>query len=219
MSLKIDRGLASRFPGLSAKVVTIRDVEVKRSNRELEEFKADVIRRTKERWTLDQLREHQIFRAYRDFFWRIGVDPTKIRPAAEALIRRVIRSRPIPRINTLVDAYNAASIDTAVALGAFDIDGIVGELVMREAVEGEEFLGIGMEDPVVLKGVEAVVSDAEKLIAVYPYRDAEVCKVTEDTVNVLLMVCGVPNIDDATLDRAESVAVDYITKFCGRCEV
>lgn len=215
MSLKIEEELASRFPGLSARVVTIRGVEVKRSNLELERFKVEVINRTKNKWTLDQLREHQIFRAYRDFFWRIGVDPTKIRPAAEALIRRVLRGRPIPRINTLVDAYNTASIDTAVALGAFDVDGLAGELVMREAVEGEEFLGIGMEDPVVLKGVEAVVSDAEKLIAVYPYRDAEACKVTENTVNVLLMVCGVPNIDWAALERAESVAVDYITKFCG----
>jgi len=216
--LMLEEELTSRFPGLSARVVTIRGVEVKPSDLKLDEFKLEVIRRTKERWTLDQLREQQIFRAYRDFFWRIGVDPTKIRPAAEALIRRILRSRPIPRINTLVDAYNAASIDTAVALGAFDIDGLAGELLMREAVEGEEFLGIGMEKPVVLKGVEAVVSDSEKLIAVYPYRDAEACKITEDTVNVLLMVCGVPNIDGATLDQAESVAIDYITKFCGGSE-
>jgi DNA/RNA-binding domain of Phe-tRNA-synthetase-like protein len=218
VSLRIEQELASKFPGLSARVIHIRGVEVKGSDLELEEFKVEVIRRAKERWTLDQLREHQMFRAYRDFFWRIGVDPTKIRPAAEALIRRVLRGRPIPKINTLVDAYNAASIDTAIALGAFDLDGLSGELIMREAVEGEEFLGIGMKDPIVLKGVEAVVADNEKLIAVYPYRDAEECKVIEDTVNVLLMVCGVPNIDGSNLDRAESVSVDYITKFCGGSE-
>jgi len=218
MSMRVEAELCAKFPGLSARVVRIRGVEVKRSDPELEEFKAEVIRRARERWTLDQLREHPLFRAYRDFFWRIGVDPTKIRPAAEALIRRVLRGRPPPRINTLVDAYNAASIDTAVALGAFDMDGLAGELVMREAVEGEEFLGIGMDDPVVLRGGEAVVADEEKLIAVYPYRDAEACKVTEGTVNVLMLVCGVPNIGEATLERTGRIAVEYVTRFCGGTE-
>lgn len=175
--------------------------------------------RVKSRWTLDQLREHPIFRAYRDFFWRIGVDPTKTRPAAEALIRRILHGSPLPRINTLVDSYNIASIDTAIALAAFDEDKLVGELLMRSATTGEEFLGIGMEKSIVLRGDESVIVDGEKLVAVYPYRDADSTKVTETTKNVLMLVCGVPNIDDAILSRAGRVAVDYVTRFCGGSEV
>ena len=207
-----------RFPGLKTQIVRIRGVEVRRERPELEHFKEKVIERVRERWTLDQLREHPLFRAYRDFFWRVGVDPTKTRPAAEALIRRVLRGRLIPKINTLVDAYNLASIDTAVALAAFDDDGLRGELLMREAETGEEFLGIGMERPVVLQGGEAVVADGEKLIAIYPYRDAEACKITERTGNVLMLICGVSNIDDETLERAGRVAVKYVNRFCGGSE-
>jgi len=216
--LEVDPELKVRFPGLAARVVHIRGVEVRREHPELERLKREVTEGVRARWTLDQLREHPLFRAYRDFFWRIGVDPTKTRPAAEALIRRVLHGRPLPRINTLVDAYNLASMESAVALAAFDEDRLAGEPLMRAAEAGEEFLGIGMEKPVVLRGGEAVVTDGDKLVAIYPYRDAEACKITEATENGLMLVCGVPRIDDETLARAGRVAVEYATRFCGGTE-
>jgi DNA/RNA-binding domain of Phe-tRNA-synthetase-like protein len=153
-------------------------------------------------------------RAYRDFFWSIGVDPTKSRPASEALIRRVLSGKKIPNINTLVDAYNYASMKTEIALAAFDVDGLKGDLIMRFARKSENFLGIGMKKPASLEGGEIVISDGEKLIAIYPHRDAEKTKITERTWNVLLMVCGVPNIDDRKLLEARQVAEEYIMKFC-----
>jgi DNA/RNA-binding domain of Phe-tRNA-synthetase-like protein len=156
----------------------------------------------------------QIFRAYRDFFWRAGIDPTKVRPAAEALIRRILANKQIPTINTLVDAYNLASIKTGVALAAFDLKELQGTLSMRAAEKGEEFLGIGMSKPMQLNGGEIVVHDDEKLVAVYPYRDAERSKVTEQTKKIMLMVCGCPGIDEAPLLEAQQVASDYIISYC-----
>ena len=211
--IKIERDLVERFPGLSAHVLRIRDVTVKREHPDMERFRAEAVEGVRRRWTLDQLREYPIFRAYRDFFWRVGVDPTKTRPAAEALIRRILHGNLLPRINTLVDAYNIASIDTAVALAAFDEETIEGEPLMRTAKAAEEFLGIGMDKPVRLGGGEVVVSDERKLIAIYPYRDAEVTKVDERTRSVWMLVCGVPNIDAEALAEAGRVAQDYVIRF------
>lgn len=218
MFLKLDASLATKFPGLSALVIQVRDVGVERELPELEQFKEEIVGRTKRRWALNQLREHPAFRAYRDFFWRVGVDPTKTRPAAEALIRRVLRGRPLPRINTLVDTYNLASIETTIPLAAFDEDDLAGDLLMREAGVGEKFLGIGMDKPVILRGGEAVVEDGEKLIAIYPHRDAEACKITLNTKNTLMLICGVPNIEKEALIQAGRIAVEYITRFCGGSE-
>ena len=86
---------------------------------------------------------------------------------------------------------------------------------MRFAKRGEKFQGIGMEKPMVLQGGEIVVSDMEKLVAVYPYRDAESTKISEKTKNVLLLVCGVPGIEKETLRNAAQVALEYVTSFCG----
>lgn len=215
MSLKIDSKLKTRFPDLNVLTHHIKGVHVQKRDNELENFKVEVIRQVRNDYNLDSVKDQPTFRAYRDFFWSIKIDPTKIRPAAEALIRRIIAGKTLPRINTLVDAYNLASIKSRIALATFDADKLEGDLLMRFAEEGERFYGIGMEKPLILKGGEIVVSDEEKLVAIYPYRDADNTKVTEKTENVTIVVCGVPGIPKRDLENASQVAVEYINRFCG----
>jgi len=215
MYLKLDSTISSKFPGLLARITYIRGVTIEVSNPKLESFRSTVIEETSRSWNLDELKDDPIIRAYRAFFWKVKVDPTKTRPASEALIRRVLRGNLPPMTNTLVDAYNLASISTRIPFGAFDIDRMNGEPLMREAATGEEFWGIGMEKPIQLQGGEAIIQDEERLIAVYPYRDADYSKVTTSTANLLLMTCGVPGINDGKLGEAEVTGVEYITRFCG----
>jgi len=215
MTLKIDMRLKTRFPEIKVPVCEIRGVMVEKLSIKLEKSKEELIKQVRERFDLESLKDEPTLRAYRDFFWRVGMDPTKNRPAAEALIRRILQGKTIPRINTLVDSYNLASIKTEIALAAFDAEKLKGNLLMRFATEGEEFLGIGMEKPMHLQGIEIVVSDVEKLVAIYPHRDADGTKVTEETKNVLLLVCGVSGIGEETLLDAARVTIEYITKFCG----
>jgi DNA/RNA-binding domain of Phe-tRNA-synthetase-like protein len=214
MTLKIDSKLKARFPDLNVLTLHIKGVQVKKRDSELEKFKVEVIRQVRNDYSLDSVKDQPIFRAYRDFFWSIKIDPTKIRPAAEALIRRILAGKTLPCINTLVDAYNLASIKSRIALATFDADKLEGDLLMRFAEEGERFYGIGIEKPLILKGGEIVVSDEEKLVAVYPYRDADNTKVTERTENVTIVVCGVPGIPKRDLENASQVVLDYITRFC-----
>ena len=215
MSLKIDSKLKTRFPDLTVLTLHIKGVHVQKRSIELENFKVEVMRQVRNDYNLDSVKDQPTFRAYRGFFWSIKIDPTKIRPAAEALIRRILAGKTLPSINTLVDAYNLASIKSGIALATFDADKLEGDLLMRFATEGEQFIGIGMEKPLILKGGEIVVSDETKLIAVYPYRDADDTKVTEETENVTVVVCGVPGIPKQDLENASHVAQDYITRFCG----
>ena len=215
MTITISEEVRRDFPDLQVLTSYIENVIVKKSDSNLEAYKKDILKETQDAYDIETLKDRPIIRAYRDFFWKLGVDPTKIRPAAEALIRRLLRGRPLPLINTLVDAYNLASIKTEIAIAAFDSDRVAGKLVMRYAKGGEEFLGIGMRVPLRLNGREIVISDEEKLVAIYPYRDADSTKVTEATRNVLLLFCGVPGISTQKLSEAKSVTIDFVTKFCG----
>ena len=213
--LQLSSGLSSKFPELTAQVVNFRGVSIKREIPELESYKSEVYKTTQSRWEIEKLREDPDFRAYRDFFWKLGIDPTKNRPAAEALIRRVLNDKPIPTINTWVDAYNMVSIQTAVPIASFDADLLEGDLLMREAEEGEEFLGIAMKKLVVLKGGEAVIQDDARLVAIYPYRDADYSKVTPNTKNVLMLMCGAPKITLGQLRESADLAKSVLTRFCG----
>ncbi len=215
MVFGIDPRLADRFPGLRVVIGYIDGVKVQRNDANLQKFKDEVLSEVKKKYNLESLKDVAIFRAYRDFFWKVGIDPTKIRPAAEALIRRILGGKQIPTINTVVDSYNMASIKTEIALAAFNRDELKGNLIMRAAEKGERFLGIGMSEPMELNGGEVVIADEEKLVAVYPYRDAERSKVSETTKNLMILVCGVPGIDQQLLNDAGKVALDIVTRFCG----
>ena len=214
MSLNIDSKLKTRFQDIYALTLDIQGVSIKKKDTELEKFKKEVEEQVRNDYTLESVKDHPTFRAYRTFFWVIGIDPTKIRPAAEALTRRILAGKPLPRINTLVDAYNLASIKTRIALATFDADKLEGKLLMRFAEKNEQIVGIGMDKPFVMKGGEIVLSDGKKLIAVYPYRDADTTKVTESTKNVSIVVCGVPGIGKEMLENASSVTLDYVKRFC-----
>ena len=192
MILPITEELKNQYPDLQALVSYIDDVKVVKSGNELEIFSQEIFSEVKSKYTLGNLKDVPIFRSYRDFFWRVGIDPTKVRPAAEALIRRILAVKSIPRINNVVDSYNLASIKTEVALAAFNRDELKGDLMMRQSKKGEKFLGIGMSEPSVLTGSEVVIEDSEKIVAIYPHRDADISKVTESTRNILLLICGVP---------------------------
>jgi len=214
MILFISEELKNRYPGLQARVSYIDDVKVAKSGDELKVFSQEIFAEVKNKYTLDNLKDVPIFRSYRNFFWRVGIDPTKVRPAAEALIRRILAGKNIPRINNVVDSYNLVSIKTEVALAAFNRDELIGDLIMRQSKVGEKFLGISMDEPTTLTGSEVVIADSEKLVAIYPHRDADISKVTNSTRNILLLICGVPGIDITILNNAREHAEKYITKFC-----
>lgn len=215
MWLRVDPALSTRFPELKALATIIWEVSVKPEDQELENFKCSVLQELRKTHSLDSIKEEPVFRAYRDFYWRIGIDPTKLRPAGEALVRRALGGKPIPKINTLVDTYNLISLKTGVAIGAFDLDKIDGEPHLREAKKGERFLGIGMKDPEILSGGEPVVADRRNLIAIYPYRDSDETKVTEATKNVLFLICGVPGIPAVVLEEVAALTVENVKRFCG----
>jgi DNA/RNA-binding domain of Phe-tRNA-synthetase-like protein len=213
--ISIDPRVEERFPGLRVLLSVVEGLRVREADEGLEEVKGRVVEEVKAKFTAERLKDHPVFRAYRDFFWRMGLDPTKIRPAGEALVRRTLVGKPVPRINTAVDAYNLASMETGVALAAFDLSKLKPPIRLRFAEAGEAFKGIGMAEAKRLRGGEVVVSDREKLIAIYPYRDSDDSKVTLETRSIALLACGVPGLEPSWLEEAEGLAVRYITQWCG----
>lgn len=212
--LTVDPALRDTFPGLDAHLVRVDGLRVRDRDPRLDDFVPALVREFREHLRLETLKDEPTLRAYRDFYWRVGIDPTKIRPASEALLRRVLQGKELPRINTLVDAYNLASMKTRIAIAAFDAAHTFGDIRMRLATSGESFLGIGMEVPVVLHGVEVVCEDDEGLVAIYPHRDSHRTRVTTETMDTVFMTCGVPGIEPSTLVQAAEITREYVERFC-----
>ena len=201
------------FPELQVIPVPLEGMTVLERRPDLDALKAELEARLRAQHAADALKDEPRVRAYRDFFWRLGIDPTKVRPASEALVRKVVRGRPLPTINTAVDALNVASIETNVAFAAFDTALLRGDLTLRYASPGERFLGIGMEAPIVLEGKELVIDDTSELVAVYPYRDADATKLTTRTTGCMLLGCGVPGVGGWDLRRATDRCAELMLEF------
>ena len=122
-------------------------------------------------YSLDKLKEDPIIRAYRDFFWRIGIDPTKVRPASEALVRRGLRGS-FPRINPVVDAGNIASAYTMVPIGMYDLDSVEPPFKITLSRGGEVFRPIGGRDEVLGKNIPILIDSKGIVMHIYPHRDS-----------------------------------------------
>jgi DNA/RNA-binding domain of Phe-tRNA-synthetase-like protein len=112
--------------------------------------------------------------------WKaLGLDPTKNRPSSEKLLRRVLKGGELPRINSLVDAANLASLRHLLPVGLYDRSALRGGRVeVRVGREGEAYGGIAGQD--VHVGGRVCLADAEGAFG-NPTADSDRTKVTLET--------------------------------------
>jgi DNA/RNA-binding domain of Phe-tRNA-synthetase-like protein len=152
----------------------------------------------------------------RTMYKRLGLDPTKNRPSSEALIRRVRRGEPLPRVNSLVDVCNWCSLELAVPYGLYDTDRVRGDIELRVGRPGEEYAGI-RKDVVHVGGRMALV-DAEGPFG-NPTSDSARTQVTTDTVRALAVIFVPREIASARLPRAIDLTAARIREFCAGREI
>ena len=81
--------------------------------------------------------------AWRRAFTAFGVEPTRYRSAAEALLRRLTKQGEIPSVSLLVDLGNLVSIRYALPVAVLDLAGVAGGITVRLAEGSEEFTDLG----------------------------------------------------------------------------
>jgi DNA/RNA-binding domain of Phe-tRNA-synthetase-like protein len=140
----------------------------------------------------------------RALYKRFGIDPTRVRPSSEALLRRLKKGEPLPRVNSLVDVANALSVQLHVPVGLYDLDKVRGdELIVRLGVEGESYAGIGKERVNVAGRI--CVADAEGPCG-NPSSDSARTMITTETERAA-WIYFLPVSDDDVDRTAELIAV------------
>jgi len=174
----------------------------------------ELVVRLKSSYDVQTLKNHPLVRSYRDIMWRLGIDPTKVRPSSEALIRRVLRGHPFPSINSVVDSCNMASAESLVPISIFDHDLVREPLTLRRAKEGEIFIDFGGRERR-LSGKEVVLSDANgNILHLYPYRDSAVAAIRTGRTNCVdIIAYGAPGVPKTTVLEAVHKVCAYLLKY------
>ncbi len=156
----------------------------------------EIISQIRAKLSLDRLKDEINIRVFRDLYWRLGIDPTKQRPAHEALLRRVLRGEDLPRINPIVDIGNYASVKYMLPVGLYDLDRVESrKIVLRFARKGEKVKLLGSGEKALLQNqIVLAAEDSNKILHVFPHRDSEDTSIKDNTKNVLIVVAGIEPI-------------------------
>lgn len=167
--------------------------------------------RYRQKLTTETLKEMTSIAATRRVYKACGKDPSRYRPASEALIRRVLQGKNLYQRDTLVDLINLASIAYGYSIGGFDADKFVGEtLTLGIGREGEPYEGIG-RGMINIHGLP-VYRDSEGGVGT-PTSDNERTKMTLDTRHLLVLINGYDGNMERVSENAEYIQ-ELLRKYC-----
>ena len=168
------------------------------------------------RETADSIKQHPVILATREAYRRLGKDPSRYRPSAEALRRRLLRGLELYRIDTLVDLINLVSLRTGYSIGGFDADKIQGtDLCLGVGRSGEPFEGIG-RGPLNIEGLP-VWRDTLGGIGT-PTSDNERTKMDVGTRHILAIINGYDG-DETRLRQAAELTQRLLGKYAAASDI
>ena len=168
------------------------------------------------RFTTVSIKEMAAIEATRRVYRACGKDPSRYRPAAEALIRRVVQGKELYQIDTLVDLINLASMKYGYSIGGFDADKFVGDtLALGVGEPGEPYEGIG-RGMLNIEGMP-VYRDQKGGVGT-PTSDNERTKIDITTTHVLVLINGYDGNTEAVSANADFVK-SLLERYAGASDV
>lgn len=213
-NLIIKSEVVEKFPGLKIGVAIIRGLKIEKENPELEKLKTEILGSLN---FADLKKNSPILNEYKELFRQFGVQPTKNKPSPVALVDRMANGKDLPKINTLVDAYNLVVLKYQISLGAFDLKKIELPFELRFSKKGEIFTDLADQKDKPLENGELIYADKNGIVMARDlnFRDNYNVIVKDDTTDILLQCDGTNATSQEYVEKAFKEAVDTIMKFCG----
>jgi DNA/RNA-binding domain of Phe-tRNA-synthetase-like protein len=183
--------VAAEFPGLGISWIEV-DGRPGRSPKPVERR----LRETSDRFYgahAIHMRERPIPWAYRVFFRQIGLDPDRTRTPVEQLALDRLQDGGFKTHGLPADALTIATVETGVALRAFDAEQIEGSLCIRDSAPGESLKG----RPGELSHGTLVIADERApagLLFGITAEDRDIRRSTRRVAIAAVQVDGVPQI-------------------------
>lgn len=109
------------------------------SHAETETLLRRVTETARHRLQLKDLAAQPVVASVRRLFRAAGCDPTRYRPSAEALLRRLLKGNDLPSIHPLVDINNCLSVELAVPCCVMSEGTFSPPILFRSGRSGESY--------------------------------------------------------------------------------
>ena len=186
MKITISTAIREAFPELVLAIIRCEVMNPMTSPELWSEMEAE-IQRFSNTYKLEDINKRPEIKATRQVYKKLGKDPNRYRPSAEALCRRIVRDIPVYKVSTLVDIINLVSIVSGFSIGGFDSDKIQGDIELVAGTDQDEFEAIGRG----VLNVEGLPLYRDHTGGIgTPTSDHERTKLSADTSKLLMIING-----------------------------
>lgn len=186
------------------------------SSSEWNEYREKKLGELYKRYEGINVHEDTILEGFNILHDRTGVKRRKNIPASENLIKLLLKNHGMPYINKVVDIYNLISLDSKLALGAHNMDKVVGDVTLRFTDGTEKYIPLGQNDPVPVNPHEyCYCDDSNEVLCRLEIRQVNKTKVDESAKNIFYIVEGNDAATDELLQKTALEIIDTTTKYCG----
>lgn len=216
MHFEYDAKILAAFPTIVGGVLMGQDLQPRVDEKLSEAYVAEQ-RATIERIGETPLSEVPSLAAWRQAFRHFGVNPTKIRSAPEALLRRLTKQGDIPSINPLVDIGNLVSIRYALPVAVFDTRHVTGTIRVHFADGSERYRQLGSDETIHPEAGEVVFSDETGMVVArrWCWRQGAESAAQIDTKNVVVCVEAQHAGSRDEIEAATRDLVDLLQAYAG----
>lgn len=179
-------------------------VQVTPGDEKLELISEKIIGKLRSELTIEEVSRKPAIKETKEAYRILGKDPSRYRPSAEALTRRIVNGKELYRINNIVDLLNLISLESGFSIGGYDMDKIVGDIEFGIGRMHEPYQAIGRGD----LNIENLPLFRDDLGAFgSPTSDSLRTMVTDETKNFLMVIIdfsGNKNLEN-TLHKSETL--------------
>ncbi|WP_406425389.1 B3/4 domain-containing protein [Streptomyces sp. NBC_01589] len=214
-TLTVSDDVRTLAPGFTYLAVEARGLVNGESNEDSSALLDDATRRLVARLDGRAPHEDPHVAAWRDTYTAFGAKPSRTRNSAEALARRALTDAGLPRINLLVDLYNAISVAHLIPVGGEDTDRIEGAMRLKRSTGQEPFRTVagGEETVEHPEPGEVVWCDDEGVTCRrWNWRQGVRTRLTEESVNALFLLESLAPMTIGELEAAGTELAESLEK-------
>jgi DNA/RNA-binding domain of Phe-tRNA-synthetase-like protein len=149
---------------------------------------------------------------YRSVFKKLGTDPSRYRPASEALLRRILSGKDLPPINSGVDVNNFFSIRFAIPIGLYNLDKVSGDVEIRVGGANDTYEGLNGRE-MSMEGKLLTADDTGAFGS--PIVDSKRTMVDESVKNALHIVYLLPSMGESEAEELLQSMASMFTQVNG----
>ncbi|MET4645677.1 phenylalanine--tRNA ligase beta subunit-related protein [Streptomyces sp. NPDC006539] len=214
-TLTVSDDVRTLAPGFTYLAVEARGLVNGESNEDSSALLDDATRRLVARLDGRAPHEDPHVAAWRDTYTAFGAKPSRTRNSAEALARRALTGAGLPRINLLVDLYNAISVAHLIPVGGEDTDRIKGAMRLVRSTGQEPFRTVTGGDEAVEhpEPGEVVWCDDEGVTCRrWNWRQGVRTRLTEESVNAMFLLESLAPMTIGELEAAGAELAESLEK-------